>query len=173
MPTQTFENLTESKQALVRQALLEEFSKHDLADVQVARIVKSARIARGAFYKYFADLTDAYRYLYQYAMNDLHDTRIRAHRLLTAQEYVDQVTTFLEQVSASPYQELIQRHYAVNEALLHTQVVPRLRPASAVEWAVMVLVHETIKEALWQPQERSEATQRLAEALTSLLARGD
>lgn len=53
-------------------------------------------------------------------MNDLHDDSIRTHRLLTAEEYVAQVTAFLEQVTASPYYELIQRHYAVNEALLHT-----------------------------------------------------
>ena len=157
MPSQTFENLPQSKQALVRQALLEEFSNHDLADAQVARIVKNAQIARGAFYRYFTDLTAAYR--------------IRTHRLLTAEEYVAQVTAFLEQVTASPYYELIQRHYAVNEALLHTQAVPRLRPTSATEWAVMVLVHETIKEALWQPQDSSQAVQRLAAALTALLAR--
>lgn len=43
MPSQTFENLPQSKQALVRQALLEEFSNHDLADAQVARIVKNAQ----------------------------------------------------------------------------------------------------------------------------------
>lgn len=49
MPSQTFENLPQSKQALVRQALLEEFSNHDLADAQVARIVKNAQIARGPF----------------------------------------------------------------------------------------------------------------------------
>ena len=163
MPSQTFENLPQSKQALVRQALLEEFSNHDLADAQVARIVKNAQIARGAFYRYFTDLTAAYRYL--------HDDSIRTHRLLTAEEYVAQVTAFLEQVTASPYYELIQRHYAVNEALLHTQAVPRLRPTSATEWAVMVLVHETIKEALWQPQDSSQAVQRLAAALTALLAR--
>lgn len=35
----------------------------------------------------------------------------------------------------------------------------------------MVLVHETIKEALWQPQDSSQAVQRLAAALTALLAR--
>lgn len=171
MPTQTFENLPQDKQSLVRKALLEEFSNHDLADAQVARIVKSAQIARGAFYKYFADLTDAYRYLYQFAMADLHDYSIQEHRLLAAEEYVAQVTAFLEQVTASPYYELIQRHYAVNEALLHSQTVPWLRPASATEWAVMVLVHETIKEALWRPQNRSQAVQRLAAALTALLAR--
>lgn len=171
MPTQTFENLPTSKQKLVRQALLEEFSKYDLADAQVARIVKSAHIARGAFYKYFADLTDAYRYLYQIALADLHDTRIREHRLLTVQEYVDQVTSFLDQVDTSPYYGLIQRHYAVNEDLLRAQAVPRLRPIGDVEWAVMVLVHETIKETLGQPQERTKIVHRLTRALEELLSR--
>lgn len=67
MVKETFTNLDEHKKQRVTQALLHEFSQHSLADAQVARIVKEANIARGAFYKYFTDLTDAYLYLYQIA----------------------------------------------------------------------------------------------------------
>ena len=61
MPTSTFENLNHEKRQKIEQALLHEFSEHSLALAQVARIVKEAEIARGAFYKYFADLKDAYQ----------------------------------------------------------------------------------------------------------------
>ena len=59
MPSQTFLNLKPEKQARIYAALLTEFSAYPLAKAQVARIVKEAQIARGAFYKYFADLNDA------------------------------------------------------------------------------------------------------------------
>ena len=68
----TFENLSKDKKDRVTEALLKEFSAHTLASTQVARIVKEAGIARGAFYKYFEDLTDAYQYLFKLVMRDLH-----------------------------------------------------------------------------------------------------
>ena len=76
MPSTTFENLNRQKKELITNALLTEFSQHSLASAQVARIVKQAGIARGAFYKYFADLTEAYQYLYQVAILEIH-TRVR------------------------------------------------------------------------------------------------
>ena len=69
MPSTTFKNLNRQKKELITNALLTEFSQHSLASAQVARIVKQAGIARGAFYKYFADLTEAYQYLYQVAIS--------------------------------------------------------------------------------------------------------
>lgn len=68
----TFTRLPEVKKKRVTEALLNEFSHHALTDSQVARIVKDAGIARGAFYKYFDDLTDAYMYLYRIAIQDIH-----------------------------------------------------------------------------------------------------
>ena len=62
MVKQTFFNLPDEKKQRVTTALLHEFSNHPLPDAQVARIVTEAEIARGAFYKYFDDLTDAYAY---------------------------------------------------------------------------------------------------------------
>ena len=49
-----------------------EFSQHPLAQAQVARIVKQADIARGAFYKYFSDLKDAYQYAFKTVIGRLH-----------------------------------------------------------------------------------------------------
>lgn len=170
VPSKTFENLPATKQKTVRQALLTEFSAHDLADAQVARIVKDAGIARGAFYKYFTDLTDAYTYLYRKALLELHDYDIRAHRLQSAAAYVDQVAAFIKQVNASPYYELVKRHFAVNEALLQP-IDSTLRPVTATEWAVMTLAHEAIKEGLRCPDNSDQILKRLKAALTALLAK--
>jgi len=72
MPLSTFKNLPQPKKDRITAALLTEFSTHSLAEAQVARIVTGADIARGAFYKYFADLTDAYQYLYGVALTHIH-----------------------------------------------------------------------------------------------------
>lgn len=72
MPTATFKHLPTEKRQRVDRSLLNEFSQHPLATAQVSRIVKDAGIARGAFYKYFQDLPDAYLYLYQKAMKQVH-----------------------------------------------------------------------------------------------------
>lgn len=72
MVSETFINLSDEKKQKIAHALLKEFSTYPLAKAQVARIVKDAGIARGAFYKYFGDLKDAYGYLYSLAMKEVH-----------------------------------------------------------------------------------------------------
>lgn len=172
MASTTFNNLPEEKKTIIRNALLNEFSQHNLADAQVARIVKEAGIARGAFYKYFADLTDAYRYLYQYVLQELHDYSIREHRLLTADEYVTQVANFLHHVNGCQYYELVKRHFTVNEALLDSQNDESpLRPVNAIEWAIMTLVHEAIKEGLRHPEKCDVVLDCLQGSLTALLTK--
>ena len=63
MVKQTFKNLPSAKRRRIEAVLLEEFSTYPLADAKVSHIVKNANIARGAFYKYFDDLIDAYVYI--------------------------------------------------------------------------------------------------------------
>lgn len=169
MPTNTFANLKPAKKEQVRQALLTEFSNHSLASAQVARIVKQAGIARGAFYKYFTDLTDAYQYLYQTAIIEIHTPLTRARHLLTAAEYVDQIKAFVSEIDASPYYELMRQHFQTNEGLLRDQAAIPIKPHTARGWAVMVLCHETIKDCLLQPAEKQRAIERLEETLTALL----
>lgn len=72
MPSSTFFNLPHEKKERVEHALLEEFSRAPLSQAQVSNIVQSAHIARGAFYRYFDDLTDAYRYMLAQALRALH-----------------------------------------------------------------------------------------------------
>lgn len=65
-----------------------------MSKAQVAPIVKEAEIARGAFYKYFSDLTDAYIFLYKLAMKDIH-TPFISKSDQTADAYVQQTRDFL------------------------------------------------------------------------------
>lgn len=168
MPSQTFNNLKEEKKTRIRAALLTEFSQHSLADAQVARIVRQAGIARGAFYKYFKDLDDAYQYLYHCALIAIHSAPTRQHQLLTAGEYVTQVRNFISQVHRSPYYDMIKLHYQTNASLCR-QMHQQLRPIGAAEWGVMVLVHETIKTCLLRPNISKKAIDRLQKLLTAIL----
>lgn len=169
MPTSTFINLKPAKKEQVRQALLTEFSNHSLASAQVARIVKQAGIARGAFYQYFTDLTDAYQYLYQTAIIEIHTPFARSQHLLSAVEYVNQIKAFVGEIDASPYYELMRQHFQTNEGLLRDQAATAIQPHTARGWAVMVLCHETIKDCLLQPAEKQQAIERLQTTLTALL----
>lgn len=168
MPTTTFTNLPAAKRSRVTAALLTEFSAHSLADAQVARIVKTAGIARGAFYKYFADLTDAYQFLFHTALADIHAGFGPATAgQFQAQCYYDAVAAFVEHVTNSQqYYQLIQRHYAENESLVPP--LPVSVDLSAVDWAAMTLSHAAIKEVMQQPTAQAVILQRLQQALNLL-----
>lgn len=170
MPSTTFLNLKQEKKEHIDQALLAEFSQHSLASAQVARIVKQAGIARGAFYKYFDDLTDAYCYLYQKAIQEIHQPITRTHHLLAAEDYVRQIKSFVGEINGSRYQAFMRLHFQTNEGLLRDETNPRIKPHSAAEWGVMVLSHETIKDCLLQPDKQAAAIDRLGKALTALLS---
>lgn len=62
---------TEKKQNL-KTALIDEFSVYSIADAQVARIVAQANISRGSFYTYFEDLYDAYEWVFELVMDEIH-----------------------------------------------------------------------------------------------------
>lgn len=168
MPSTTFLNLNGDKRKKVVQSLLLEFSNHSVSDAQVARIVKEAGIARGAFYKYFNDLQDAYGYLYQQAMVEIHKKITNSSQILSAEEYRKQIKDFLDAVNGSPYQDLIRLHFQVNESLVkpsHTKVP---QPKDSREWGVMVLSHEAIKESLQTPEKEKQIIERCYEAIRLL-----
>jgi AcrR family transcriptional regulator len=62
MPTNVFFNLKEKKKESIIKALIDEFSRFPLEEVQIKRIVESCNIARGSFYQYFSDNIDAFKY---------------------------------------------------------------------------------------------------------------
>ncbi|MDO4903223.1 MAG: TetR/AcrR family transcriptional regulator [Limosilactobacillus sp.] len=172
MPSLTFENLSDEKKNLITQALLHEFSEHNLANAQVARIVKEAGIARGAFYKYFEDIKDAYTYVYRDSLLKLHSKDIRNHTILSADQYTKQVADFIEQVHDSQYRELLKRHYTINESLIEVDAPSKLLPLDKKEWAVMTLTHQAIREGLVHSEESDMILNRLHSVLVDILKEG-
>lgn len=169
VPSTTFQNLNSEKKDHINKALLHEFSTHSLASAQVARIVKEAGIARGAFYKYFDDLKDAYKYLNDVAVEEIHTPILRTKDLLPAQNYVHQIESFVDEVNGSKYRDFMRLHFQTNEGLLRDDMHLEIQPRSSKEWAIMVLSHETIKDCLLQPTRKDKAIERLSKALAALL----
>lgn len=162
LPSETLVKLKPTKKAAIETALLTEFSRYPVAEAQVARIVKDAGISRGAFYNYFADLIDAYRYIYQVAMHDIHQSlHVPAAR---GPALVTTVRNFVENAHSSKYYELLQMHFRHNEAYVAHWIAP-VHPGGERQWAQQTLVHDTLRGAIVEP-ETAEA--RLAQ-LTKIL----
>ncbi|WP_375686917.1 TetR/AcrR family transcriptional regulator [Lentilactobacillus kefiri] len=173
MVSKTFTNLSVEKQTKIRQALLKEFSAEPLATAQVAPIVKTAGIARGAFYKYFDDLTDAYKYLYGVAMRDIHsEINNETGGVFQPQFYLDQVTGFVKGARDSQYFGLIKMHLMKNESLISQGSVDP-NTVTAPEWATMILSHEAIKQIIINPDSQSVIMKKLSDALDLLSGKGD
>ncbi|WP_010624167.1 TetR/AcrR family transcriptional regulator [Companilactobacillus versmoldensis] len=174
MVSTTFNNLNPAKKAKISQALLTEFSSHPLPDSQVSRIIKTAGIARGAFYKYFDDLQDAYRYTYQRAIKYIHSGPVdETSEMLTAEQYLKQVTDFVEAVDDSQYCGLLKMHITKNENLLRNwnednQQAESLMNQEPLIWANAVLAHETIKLVLLNPSEKKSLLDRYFQAIQKL-----
>lgn len=170
MVSKTFRNLPSAKKERIDQALLTEFSTHKLASAQVARIVQNADIARGAFYKYFTDLSDAYRYLFIKAIKQIH-TNIRPNGKYSATLFYQQVQDFLNQVQDSKYLPLIKMHFAHNEQEMPVAMNSNFN-LTAANWAAMVLSHEVIKMVLLNPREQASYLDKFKQSLL-LLAKGE
>lgn len=173
MVKQTFLNLPQEKKKRVEQAMLHEFSTYPLAKAQVARIVKEANIARGAFYKYFADLTDAYVYIYQQALRAIH-WQINPQGEFKAVAFYDRVCQFISQTQHSRYEPLVKMHMLHNETavpkLTKTNAAPLLQMSPAM-WSAMVLSHQTISAIFANPAHKRQDLARLRESL-NLIERG-
>ncbi|MGM9902470.1 hypothetical protein A5844_000034 [Enterococcus sp. 10A9_DIV0425] len=72
MPNTTFFNLSEEKQQWLLEILLDKFYDRHISQVKVSEIVEAMGMSRGAFYKYFVDLEDAYSYTVETYSNQLH-----------------------------------------------------------------------------------------------------
>src|SRR5699024_341533 len=60
MPKATFHNLSEAKSENVTKILIDIFYDKNVSQVTVSEIVEALGMSRGAFYKYFEDIYDAY-----------------------------------------------------------------------------------------------------------------
>lgn len=164
----TFINLPQEKKTRIEQALLHEFSNHSLPKAQVARIVKEADIARGAFYKYFADLTDAYQYVYRCALKQIH-AKVKFSEHYDPQLFYQSVVTFLEQTLCSKYAKMVKMHVLYNESLVkHPFSGKKLVKLSAQNWSAMMLSHAAIREILANPSLKSAILAQLQAGLLLL-----
>lgn len=163
----TFHHINDEKQARVTAALLHEFSVYPLAEAQVARIVTEAGIARGAFYKYFVDLTDAYRYLFDLAMAEIHRNMPQTPQPDNVEAYLDTLRHFITQTDQTGYRQLIELHYRYNEGFLGREATKVLEgETGSLQWAAQVLYHQTVLDILLDPQ---SAEQRIAQLRASLI----
>lgn len=154
------------KRQAIQAALLEEFTHFPVAESQVARIVKAAGISRGAFYNYFEDLPDAYRYLYRIAITNIHQG-LHTNQLATANDFVEQTRAFIDGVENSEYYHLMQMHYQHNEIYIGRVVLP-FEANSELQWAKTTLVHDTLRGALIQPETVEGRLQQLETVLKQL-----
>ncbi|USS84818.1 TetR/AcrR family transcriptional regulator [Fructilactobacillus myrtifloralis] len=168
MPTSTFEKLPAEKQARINAALLTEFSAYSLAEAQVARIVADAEISRGSFYKYFNDISDAYRHEFQQVMSELHAPFKRGASTVDVSEMVRMVAQFVTESTHSEYRSFMRLYYQRNQYLLPTDISPRT--PTEREWASSVLIHQSIKEILLNPERQADYLARLERTLTQLFS---
>ncbi|MFZ2588696.1 TetR/AcrR family transcriptional regulator [Paucilactobacillus nenjiangensis] len=171
MTLPTFDHLSADKKTRIQTALLSEFSQYPLADAQVARIVSQAEIARGAFYKYFTDLTDAYTYLFGIAMRDIHAglPRLDSDGPVETKAYVAATRTFLLGVKDSKYKQLIYMHFSHNENVFGVQASRIISGTNgANHWAAEVLSHQTLRDVLLDPEQAAVRLTQLEDALNKL-----
>lgn len=171
MPSKKFELLKADKKSRITKALMHEFANHSLASAQIARIVKEAHIARGSFYVYFADLDDAYLYAYGQAMRHLHQPlNFTGSQKPTTADYLSAVKHFLQAVDEQQLRQWMVFHIRINVGLLHAHghEFDRSVVASRQDdliWAIQTLVHQSINEALVEPEQQEAIIQRLGKLL--------
>lgn len=173
MPSKKFEDLKTTKKERILTALKKEFARHSLASVQVARIVKSAEIARGSFYVYFADVDDAYLYAYQQAMKQLHQPlHLTGGHLPTVDDFLTAIRQFLNDVDQQDLRQWMIFHIQINEGLLHAHGHQLERSTTAktsdYQWAVQTLIHQSINEAIVSPVQQDQILRRLGTVLHQL-----
>ena len=164
----TFKNLPSAKRERIEKALLEEFSTYPLADAKVSHIVKKADIARGAFYKYFDDLTDAYVYMYHIAIDTNHAN------MSPNDHFYDRVIKFIDKTQNSKYEPMMKLHMSQNEYLIpdNFKIYSRqLLNMSPQLWSAMVLSHEVINLCLSDPENQEKNLARYKKSLY-MIAKG-
>ena len=173
MVKSTFKNLPTAKRKRIEEVLLEEFSKYPLADAKVSHIVKKADIARGAFYKYFDDLTDAYVYMYHIAIDTIRMNMTPGDKF-DPDHFYDRVVKFIDQTQHSKYEPMMKLHMSQNEYLIpdnfkiYSRQLLNLGPQL---WSAMVLSHEVINLCLSDPENSKKNLARYKKSL-EILAKG-
>lgn len=143
MPSKTFNNLKPEKQQKIFQALLKEFSTFPLAKSQVARIIKSANIPRGSFYTYFSNLKDAYMYVLNIVLQDIHiDLNFQSFNNLDL--IISKIENFIKKIQYQNYYQFIKLYFQYNESILPKYSVNKKTDTKT--WMLSVLSHTTLKD---------------------------
>ncbi|APX72416.1 TetR/AcrR family transcriptional regulator [Companilactobacillus allii] len=174
MASDTFKNLNKDKQERILDALLNEFSHHTLADAKVSRIVKESKIARGAFYKYFKDLNDAYEYIYHHALQEIHQSvSTDTTDGLTPDSYVEQIRNFITKSTNSRYYAIVKMHLLYNESFFISTFNNQVIIENEYFWATQVLIHDALKKIMINPESQEMILKKLDNVLHVLAKEDD
>lgn len=80
MPKQTYFNLSCEKRNKVYETLVRSFKEKALKDVTVKEIVLDLDIPRGSFYQYFDSINDAYFYVLEQELIEIHESFVNLVR---------------------------------------------------------------------------------------------
>lgn len=165
LPSNTFLKLNPDKKKRVEAALLKEFSQYPLNQAQVARIIKEASIARGAFYKYFDDLVDAYQYLLHQELAEVH-VNLKNQNYDDPQFIIQQMKKFIDEAHSLPSYGLFQMHFKYNENLLRPFVPTK--EMSSTTWMYFVLSHETLRALFLDPDNQDFYFERFKTSISKI-----
>ncbi|GLB46248.1 hypothetical protein WR164_02270 [Philodulcilactobacillus myokoensis] len=121
MPKITFKNLNSEKQDHIFNSLLKEFSKFPVSKAKVSRIIVSANIARGSFYKYFDNLEDSYRYTFDCVMQTVHADlyqEISSSPKDTLNSFYQYTKKFAKELNHSKYKDFYKLYLKYNQYYL-------------------------------------------------------
>lgn len=165
MPKQTFLKLNTEKKKRIENALLNEFAHHPLNKAQVARIIKDASISRGAFYKYFDDLTDAYQYLLHRELDHVH-VDLENQNYTDPQLVIQQMRRFIDEAHGLPSYSLFQMHFKYNENLLRPFIPTTTMKTTT--WMYFILSHETLRSLFLDPANQEFYFNRFKTAISQI-----
>lgn len=137
MPKATFLHLPFAKKEKIFEVLLEKFSDRHISQVKVADIVEGMGMSRGAFYKYFNDLEDAYTYTIHHYSIQIHQdilmyiNRNQQHFFQGIEDYLVWCST-LDHLSS--YWRMIQFLTRSADLSTHKRKTPSSESEMLKEW---------------------------------------
>ncbi|MCA6766532.1 TetR/AcrR family transcriptional regulator [Enterococcus hirae] len=137
MPKSTFLNLPNEKKQRLIEILLENFSARHISQVKVADIVEDMAMSRGAFYKYFEDLEDAYTYTIQYYSIQIHRDILK-YISQNKQDFFQRIENYLawcsELEQKSSYWQAIRFLTRSDDFTNHQRTKPSAESGRLKEW---------------------------------------
>lgn len=137
MPKETFLNLEEMKKDKIEDILLDIFSNQNIANISVAQIVNEMQMSRGAFYKYFGDLADAYQYITQKGMMMIHD-EIFFEIINHDNNLFEGIKAFVVKFSKLNKDDLLYRYFILLKNVSSDNVVIMPKAVNVQTWSIIL-----------------------------------